>query len=94
MCINSCRTDGEKVKTEEKSKKCKIVLRFEINKRINRNINAGIKIAEKILYTLNFILATVYWQHPLKFPVPARSCLMSTDIAIKQNEPSQIITTW
>ena len=76
------------MKTEETSKKCKIVLRFEIHKRINRNTHADITIAEKILYTLNSNLATGYWQHPLKFPIPVRHCSMSTGIIIKQNEPS------
>ena len=70
------------------SKKCKIVLRFEIHKGIKRNTHADITIAEKILYTLNSNLATGYWQHPLKFPIPARHCSMSTGIIIKQNEPS------
>ena len=78
----------EKVKTKETNKKCKIVLRFEIHKRINRNTHADITIAEKILYTVNLILATGYWQHPLKFPIPAGHCSMSTGIIIKQNEPS------
>ena len=52
LCISSSKTEGEKVKTEETSKKCKIVLRFEIHKRINRKTHADITIAEKILYTL------------------------------------------
>ena len=76
------------MKTEEMSKKCKIVLRFEIHKNINRNTHAGITIIEKILCTLNSNLAIGYWQHPLKFPIPACHCSMSTGIIIKQNEPS------
>ena len=88
LCIRSSKTEGEKVKTEETSKKCKIVLTFEIHKRINRNTHADITIAEKMLYTLNSIPATGYWQHPLKLPIPARHCSMSTGIIIKQNEPS------
>ena len=58
LCISSSKTETEKVKTEETSKKCKIVLRFEIHKRINRNTHADITIAEKILYTVNSNLAT------------------------------------
>ena len=76
------------MKTEETSKKLKIALRFEIQKKINRNTHADITLAEKILYTLNSNLATGYWQHPLKFPIPVRHCSMSTGIIIKQNEPS------
>ena len=76
------------MKTGETSKKCKIVLRFEIHKRINRNTHTDITIVEKILCTLNSNLATEYWQHPLKFPCPAHHCSMSTGIIIKSNEPS------
>ena len=76
------------MKTEETSHKCKIVLRLEIYKRINRNTDADIEIVEKILYTLNSNLATEYWQHPLQFSVPSRHCSVSTGIMIKQNEPS------
>ena len=76
LYISSSKTEGEKVKTEETSKKCKIVLRFEIRKRINRNTYADITIAEKMLYILNSNLATEYWQHPLKLPIPARHCSM------------------
>ena len=76
------------MKIEETSKKCKIVLRFEIHKRINRNTHADITIAEKILHTLNLNLAIGYWQQPFKFPIPARHCSMSTGIIIEQNEPS------
>ena len=43
------KTEGEKVKTEETNKKCKMKSRFEIHKRINRNTHADITIAEKIL---------------------------------------------
>ena len=68
-------------------------MRFEIRKKINRNMHADIKMPEKILYTLNSNFATGKWQHPLKYPIPARHCSMSTDILIKQNEPSKIITT-
>ena len=81
------------MKTEETSKKFKIVLRFEIHKRIKRNTHADITITGKILHTLNSNLATGYWQHPLKFPIPACHYSMSTGIIIKQNEPSYIITT-
>ena len=88
MCISSLKTEGEKVKTEETSKKCKIVLRLEIQKKINRNTHAGKTIAEKILYSLNSNLATGYRQHSLKLPIPAHHCLMSTSVIIKQNEPS------
>ena len=76
------------MKTEETSKKLKIALRFEIQKKIHRNTHADITLAEKILYTLNSNLATGYWQHPLKFPIPACHFSMSTGIIIKQNEPS------
>ena len=86
--ISSSKTEGEKVKIEETSHKCKIVSSLEIHKRINRNTHADIAIVEKILYTLNSNLATEYWQHPLKFPIPARNCSMSTGITTKQNEPS------
>ena len=82
------KTEGEKVKTEETNKKCKMKSRFEIHKRINRNTHADITIAEKILYTLNSNLATGYWQHPSKFPIPAQHCSMFTGIIINQNEPS------
>ena len=88
LYISSSKTEGEKVKTEETSHKCKIVLRLEIHKKINRNTHADITIVEKILYTLNSNLATEYWQQPLKFPIPARHCSMSTGIIIKQNESS------
>ena len=76
------------MQTEETIKTCKIVLRFEIHTRINRNTHADITITNKILYTLNSNLATGYWQHPLRFPIPAHHCSMSTGIIIKQNEPS------
>ena len=76
------------MKKEETNKKCNIVLRFEIYKRINRNTLADITITDKVLQTPNLTLATGYWQHPLKFPISACHCSMSTDIIIKQNEPS------
>ena len=56
-------------------------------------MHADIKMPEKILYTLNSNFATGKWQHPLKYPIPACHCSMSTDILIKQNELSKIITT-
>ena len=43
LYISSSKTEGEKVNTEETSKKCKIVLGLEIHERINRNIHANIK---------------------------------------------------
>ena len=47
LCISSSKAEGEKVKTEETSKKCKIVLRFETHQKINGNTHANITIAEK-----------------------------------------------
>ena len=91
--MSSSKSGGEKVKTEEMSKKCKIVLRLEIHKRINRSTHADITTIEEILYTLNSNLATEYWQHQLKFLIPACHCSMSTGIIIKQNEPCYMITT-
>ena len=88
LCISSSKTEGGKVKTEKRNHKCKIVLRLEIHKSINRNTHADITIVEKILYILNSNVATEYWQHPLKFPIPACHCSMSPGIIIKHNEPS------
>ena len=82
LYISSSKTEGEKSKTEERSKKCKIVFRFE--NRINRNKQADITIVEKILCNLPLSnLSTGYWQHPLKFQISARHCSMSSGIIIK-----------
>ena len=70
--MSSFKTEGEKVNTEKTSKKYTMVLRFEIHKRINRNIHVNITIVANILYTLNSNLVIEYWQHPLKSQIPAR----------------------
>ena len=87
MRISSSKGEGEKVKTEETSTKCKIVLQFEIHKRTNKNTHAEITMVETILYTLNSNLAAGCWQHRLKFPIPARHCSMSTGLLSNRTDP-------
>ena len=82
-----------KLSKKEGSKKWKIILKLEIQRRINRNINANITFIENILYMLNSNLAVEYWQHPFNISIPVRHCSMSIGIIAKQSEPSLIIRT-